>query len=221
MQNFGDEVYLDSTGKLRAKPGVMWRSLNASAPPSAYPLGSSVMTVGPENVTGWPGGNYGSVHTIKRLETTSNTASGQIQQWWYRNSSAEVQYRWAASDAGGWQPWIDLEMEDTGWVNITPTSGTGVCQYRCRMGVVTVRMALTSITSIASNNAGTIVNSGVLPAAYCPQSVPVYQAGSAAGSGMTLGVINAPSPSSISLWNPSYNSGALTVARLTFTYLKE
>jgi len=109
VQDFGNEIYLDTTGKLRARPQVLWRSLDANAAPSAYPMGASIMSVGAENVTGWPGGNFGTVHTIKRMEASgSGSTNGQTQQWWYRNAAADVMYRYAASDAGGWSGWLTV-----------------------------------------------------------------------------------------------------------------
>lgn len=109
-------------------------------------------------------------------------------------------------------------ITDTGWMNLAHTSGTGQCQYRCRNGVVTVRMSLTGITAITPNTSRQIVNANTIPAAYRP-SVSVYQAGSSGGSGMSLGVLG--TDGGIALWNPSYNSGNCTVGRLTFVFLQE
>lgn len=113
---------------------------------------------------------------------------------------------------------IATNVTDTGWVNLAHTSGTGQCQYRCRNGVVTVRLSLSGITAITPNTSRQIVNANTIPVAYRP-TVSVYQAGSSGGSGMSLGVCG--TDGGIAIWNPSYNSGNCTVARLTFTYLKE
>lgn len=109
-------------------------------------------------------------------------------------------------------------ITDTGWVNLTPASGTGTCQYRCRNGVVTVRMSLSGMTALAPNANGSVVAAGGIPSDFRP-SITKYEAGSAGGSGMSLGVLS--SDGSVSQWNPSYNSGSISVARYTFTYLQE
>jgi hypothetical protein len=106
-QDSGDEVYLDSTGRLRSRPQVMFRTLTGTAVPSAYPVGQSVLAVAGTNVAGWPNGWFGTVVTIKRRETGGVT-DGQTQQWFYRNNNVHVFYRWAANDAGGWSAWQQL-----------------------------------------------------------------------------------------------------------------
>jgi hypothetical protein len=130
--------------------------------------------------------------------------------------------RYRVCNGTSWSTWV-VAVEDTGWVDLRgalASGGTGTCEYRCHNGVVEVRIALSGITAITVNTSRTIVNGNALPAAYRPGKAAIYQAGSAAGSGMSLGVINVPN-GDISLWNPSYNTGSLTVARVTFTYLKE
>jgi hypothetical protein len=103
---------------------------------------------------------------------------------------------------------------DTGWVNLTPTSGTGTCQYRYLRGVVGVRMSLSGMTSLANGSNGGIVAAGGIPTAYRP-TVTVYQAGSGAGANSTLGLVS--SDGSVSQWNNT--GGAITIARYVFTYL--
>ena len=79
-------------------------------------------------------------------------------------------------------------------------------------------MSLSGVASIASDANGIVLATGCSRPSYRP-AMSVYQAGSSGGSGMSLGVL--ASDGSIAVWNPSYNSGAMSVARLTFTYLKE
>lgn len=107
-------------------------------------------------------------------------------------------------------------VADTGWINLTPVSGTGVCRYRCVRGVVSVQIALTGVTSVPNGGNGSIVATGGLPAAYRPSQI-VYQAGNGGANVSTLGHVEPDG--SILQWN---NTGAaVNVARMTFTYLKE
>jgi hypothetical protein len=59
-------------------------------------------------------------------------------------------------------------VADTGWINLTPVSGTGACRYRVIGPNVWMRVNLTGMTSIANGANGPIVNAGAIPAAYCP-----------------------------------------------------
>lgn len=118
--------------------------------------------------------------------------------------------------AGPTGPPGSVVYDDTGWINLTPVSGSGTCHWRCVNGVVTLSMSLSGMTSLANGQNGPIVASGSIPAAYRP-SVTVYGAGSAGGAGSSLGVCG--TAGDCSQWN---NTGAaITVARLTFTWLKE
>ena len=174
VQDYGDEIYVDSTGKLRSRPQLMYGTLTGTSLPSAYPNGVSVLTVNASNVgggTGWPGNFYGAVETIKRMETSTAQDNGQAQQWFYRNNSGEVYYRWATNDSGGWSTWSRVSgTDDTGWVNITINSGfAGVASPstpQCRrIGNVVYLRGQFSNTGIASVNDFTV---GVIPAGYRP-----------------------------------------------------
>lgn len=216
-QNFGDEIYIDGAGNLRSRPQVLWTNLAGNALPSAYPMGQSIVTVNAANAATWLAGtDYGTVVTIKRMETSGGVDNGQTQQWWYKNNSNEVQYRQAANDAGGWGAWVNLNMEDTGWIALTPASGTGTFQWRCRMGTVSVRVGLSGVTSIAAGASGSI-SGGVIPAAYVP-GVSVYAMANLGGSSVGQGTINSGS-GSISCWNSS--AGATTTVRFQTSWLKE
>jgi hypothetical protein len=60
-----------------------------------------------------------------------------------------------------------------------------------------------------------VVAAGGIPAAYRP-AVTIYSAGSAGGSGMTLGNVN--TDGSVAQWNPNYNTGPITVARFAMSW---
>lgn len=102
---------------------------------------------------------------------------------------------------------------DTGWINLTPVSGSGTFQYRCLAHVVYVRANLTGITSIASAAFGPHLAAGVLPIIYRP-GVTAYTASSVGGA--YSGLSSVATDGSSGTWN---NNGiAVTTARFSLSY---
>lgn len=109
---------------------------------------------------------------------------------------------------------LEVLLADTGWVNLTPRSGTGTFRYRAMRGFFFFQSALSGV-SIPVNNNIQLLAAGIIPTAYRPP-VTSYSAGSNAGSGLQLGVVNVDG--SVQVWNPSYNSSTSTVARFMMIY---
>jgi hypothetical protein len=220
-QNFGDEVYLDTNNLIRSRPQLLWNNLNGSALPSAYPNGWTVLTVNATNVgggTGWPGNFYGAVQTIKRMESATAPDNGQIQQWFYPNNSADIWYRYAANDAGGWSTWL-LTNQDTGWINLTPAMGTWTTlRYRCRGGVCEA-MGNSGTVTMAANANNVVVASGGVPAPYAPVTAGVYGPWSVGGSPASSQFGTVGTGGDITLWNTAGSSYG--IARFRFVWLKE
>jgi hypothetical protein len=107
-------------------------------------------------------------------------------------------------------------VADTGWINLTPVSGTGACRYRVIGPNVWMQVNLTGMTSIANGANGPIVNAGAIPAAYCP-GVTYYGVGNLGGQFMGLAVVN--TNGSAAQWNAS--GGAVTTSRFYVVWLKE
>jgi hypothetical protein len=214
---YGNPIYVSADGKLRSRPLVIPSSaaIAMATAGGSYPIGVSVMSLGATQAAagGWPGGVSATVVTYRRAVDVDTAAI--CHQYYYPTSgNPQVLYR---RFNVSWTAFLDAMLEDTGWVNLTPSQGTGTFQYRCRNGMVSLRCAMTGV-SVASNTNIVLLAAGVIPAAYLP-GTSVYQAGSSAGSGLSLGTIG--SDGLVSLWNPSYNSGAMTVARFYATWMKE
>jgi hypothetical protein len=105
---------------------------------------------------------------------------------------------------------------DTGWINLTPVSGSGQFQYRSYARTVWMRASISGMTSIPQAAIGPLLAAGVLPAAYRP-AISVYQASSMAGA--LSGLVNIGTDGSVGQWN---NTGAATtVCRFTASWPKE
>jgi hypothetical protein len=211
---YGQPVYVGADAKLRAAPLVIPSAVakNLSDAGGTYPVGMSVYALSSAQATAgtWPGA--GTVVTFRRSNDTD--ANAICHQWWYPASGALVPLirRFAAST---WTAFATAFGDDTGWVNLTPASGTGICRYRVKAGIVYFSCGLSGVTSVASNGLGAVVAAGGIPAAYRP-AVTIYSAGSAGGSGMTLGNVN--TDGSVAQWNPNYNTGPITVARFAMSW---
>lgn len=103
---------------------------------------------------------------------------------------------------------------DTGWVALTPTSGSGTCVYRAIGKVISVRLGLSGVTSISPGTDFTIVNAGGIPSAARPPS-DVYAMGNGGGSAVTQIIVRPDG--SVGILNVS--SAGVTVGRANFTYL--
>lgn len=103
----GREIYVDSAGKLRAKPDVIAAHLVTDLAPS-YPSGTSVMYVPSADAANWPGGGSG------RLVVTHNTGNGVISQWCYYWSATSTKAWYRNGTSTGWSPWVRaIDFTDT------------------------------------------------------------------------------------------------------------
>lgn len=187
----GNEIYIDSVGKLRSYPqfitAAAWDASprNQSDPPSSYPLGQSIMTLtGVQSAAGgWPYGTSSAVVvTIRRQEGDGNI------QWWYRNTGSptgmEVRYRSTAVAAGPWTPWLGAVGPDSGWIPITilpgfaANSANEAPSVRLKGGIVYVRGGYSNTGVIAINTNYTVGN---IPAGYRPLINVVSRAGTNSG----------------------------------------
>ena len=104
--------------------------------------------------------------------SASRPASAFQGRMWYSTNTSLLQVNTAASasTAASWATITSppVTVADTGWVNITPVSGSGTFQYRAYDRTVFLRVALSGLTSIASGGTGTLLAAGGLPAAYRP-----------------------------------------------------
>ena len=151
--------------------------------------------------------------------SASRPASAFQGRMFYTTDSTTLYVNTAAS-ASAVASWAGITLtapSDTGWVNITPASGTGTFQYRCYDKMVSVRASLSGITSIAAGTNGVILAAGGLPAAYRP-AVTVYAVTNVTGSGAGLAVFG--SDGGISQWAAA-SGGAVTVFRAHGFWFKE
>lgn len=208
-------TYIDTNGQVRVPgdlidAGVVGRL--AADGLDKYPSGVSLLALSTAaSSTGlWPGA--GSVLTTKRNST-------QGTQYWMSLPTLasaippRIQYRF--NDNTGWSAWVDV-FYDSGWINMTPASGSGPLQYRIRNNTVTVRANLSGMTPLAVGSNGAISASGAVPAAYRP-GITAYAAGSGGGPGSTLCLVG--TDGTVTQWNNL--GGPVTVARCTISYPRE
>lgn len=169
---FGQPVYVDSNGKVRAAPIVI---PVASAPTSAalggtYPVGVSVMSLDAATATagGWPESTAGTVLSVRRVGDAD--AAAIVQQWWYRGSTPRELFRQFSN--GAWSAWSE-PLEDTGWVDVPIASGFGPDaggkpQVRRIGKVVYTRggWSNTGVTKVGDFTVGT-APAGFFPASGC------------------------------------------------------
>lgn len=207
----GQPIYLDSLGQLRSRPQVFQPSTAfnmTSTPPSSYPLGMSVMSLSAAQATagGWPGS--GTVVTFRRFN--DNVAV----QWFYANNTVTPQAQWRAGNEANnpvWSAWLQSGY-DSGWINLTPATGTGTFQYRILNGYVNIQAGLGSISIAQGANLNHLAPGG-FPAAYRP-TVIKYSSSSLGGA--LDGLAHVDPDGSIGTWN---NSGVTaTNSRFNFTY---
>lgn len=210
----GNTVYVDTAGNLRSRPQVWQPSTlpNVTASPSTYPLGMTILSVpaAQAGAAGWPGG--GLVVTHNRYN------DNVVAQWWHANSTTKplAYYRSGnAANTPAWSNWVTV-VEDTGWINITPSSGSGTLHYRGRNGFVELAGSLSGMTGLPQGQNGAVAPAGSIPTAYCPPAT-VYFATSTGGAGNGLGLVGPAGD--ISQW---YNyPGSCTVFRGTTVWAKE
>lgn len=108
---------------------------------------------------------------------------------------------------------LEVLLSDTGWVNLTPASGTGWFRYRVMRGFVHIQWSLSGMTSIAAGQNGQVLAPGILPPAY---RVPngIYATTNTGGAGSTVSAVN--SDGSISTWNNTASS--INTSRGNITY---
>lgn len=94
-QNYGDEVYLDSLGKLRSRPTILAvNGILSSALPSAWPMGITVMGVSATG--GYPGS--GNVLTVKR-----ESGEWAMQIWSSGPTGQVMRFRFGSTSWGAWE----------------------------------------------------------------------------------------------------------------------
>jgi hypothetical protein len=96
----GREIYLDVTNQLRAKPDVIPTGKLVTDPPTAYPTGTSVMTLSAAEGVGWPSGGSSTVVTHKRVSGDFACA-----QWCYVNNQATPRAWYRNGNNAVWSPW--------------------------------------------------------------------------------------------------------------------
>jgi hypothetical protein len=98
----GNDIYVDSNGQLRARPGVI--NTGTTAPtetPDYYPIGTSVTTVGTAAGASWPVQGSCTVVTFKRADTPSIVA-----QWCFANSPSRSVAWYRNGQSATWAPWV-------------------------------------------------------------------------------------------------------------------
>lgn len=100
----GQQVYLDANSQLRTRPDVIPSAATfpASALPSAYPIGTSVMTVGTADSATWPAAASCIVVTHRRADVAP------AAQWCYLNNSTTSRAWYRNGNTSGWGPWSQV-----------------------------------------------------------------------------------------------------------------
>lgn len=109
---------------------------------------------------------------------------------------------------------LDVLLYDTGWINLTPISGTGTFRYRSIARIVYIQTNLSGMTSVAGGASGAVLAAGVLPAAYRPTVTGIYGVANLGASAVGLMVVG--TDGGISWWNST--TGAGTTLRASASY---
>lgn len=190
----GREIYVDSTGKLRAKPDVINYGGGVRPPTdpvSDYPVGTSVMTISSGGGSAWPAGASCIVVTHRRVDT--DTAA----QWCYLNSGTVSKSWYRNGTTAGWAPWVGVAEYSALTANATPTIVTPNAtnftmtnsSANIKNGICFLYIAGTmKVVSSSPGTSGDITNIalGTLNAAYLPAVGPFQYAMGAVGSGRPL-----------------------------------
>lgn len=109
----GREIYLDSAGKLRARPEEVTGKKPTDLAPT-WPAGTSIFYVPNADAALWPGGSQVVTH---------KTNNGVIAQWCYMWSSATTRAWYRNGTATAWSPWVTVAdsapaSNDSGWINV-------------------------------------------------------------------------------------------------------
>jgi hypothetical protein len=137
----GREVFVDSSGQVRAKPDVIFSSTGkvASALIGTYPVGVTVMSVTAAQGSGWPPNGSCTVITARRADGTAGVQwccldSASVSVGWYRQGGS-----------AGWSPWVPLAdpavpaplyAEVSGDIDVTTTSSGVELPTKCRATIV-------------------------------------------------------------------------------------
>src|SRR3954470_5299686 len=65
---------------------------------------------------------------------------------------------------------LEALLFDTGWINLTPTAGTGTLRYRVKGGYVNMTGSISGLPSTSPGGNVIVLAPGILPAAYRPGS---------------------------------------------------
>jgi hypothetical protein len=118
----GNDIYVDSNGQLRARPGII--NTGTTAPtetPDYYPIGTTVTTVGTAAGASWPVQGSCTVVTFKRADTPSIVA-----QWCFANSPSRSVAWYRNGQSATWAPWA--KAADT-FANDSVISGTATVVF--------------------------------------------------------------------------------------------
>jgi hypothetical protein len=110
---------------------------------------------------------------------------------------------------------LEVLLYDTGWVNLTPASGTGTFRYRCLARIVYIQANLSGITSIAAGASGLILAGGILPATYRPTATSIYGVANMGATLVGLAIVSS-NDGNIQLLNSS--ASAVTTPRFSISY---
>lgn len=98
----GNEVYVDSAGQVRAKPGVITVAKPVTDLAPTYPQGTTVMLVDASTGAAYPVGGLCTVVTHRRSD-------GYATQWCSSSVSATVTQVWVrAGTTTAWAPWTQI-----------------------------------------------------------------------------------------------------------------
>lgn len=176
----GRDVYVDTDGKLRARPDVIYGpDVNRLATDTleTYPLGTSVLSVTGALATsgGWPESASASVLTVKRYDTSGNPIGFQV---WSRTNANAPSMMFRSGSSALWSPWQKVAGDDTGWIDggagatvfvADPTNFTLTASKIRRIGneswlYIAGTMKVASTTTPGSGNITNILLGTVAPA---------------------------------------------------------
>lgn len=143
---------------------VLYVGKTAADPPSAYPMGLSLLTLNSSAAStgGWPDAVAASVLTAARYDSAGISTGFQV--WAKAGQVADMRVRSASSNT--WGAWVRLGY-DPGWTNFT-SSITGTSRYRQVGNVVFVHVDGT--VDVPSGTTVT-VSTSPLPVAVRPSVV--------------------------------------------------
>ena len=104
-QNYGNEVYQDTLGRLRSRPTIMlYNGITSATLPSGWPMGITVMRVSSAN--GFPGS--GNVLTVK-----GESGNWTMQIWSTGPGSQQMKFRFGSTSWGAWEHFAGAAYSET------------------------------------------------------------------------------------------------------------